>query len=139
VKGLALRIHGDVRGLAGKVALVAGLVFVSLGLFAMDAGSIMITKIHVDDLANQAASQAANTYKANQAHPSLACQAAVDLVTEDDSNAKIPSGGCVVNTNTGEVTVTVKKNASTLVAGKFEVTKRFTKVKETETNGPSSL
>jgi hypothetical protein len=37
------------------------------------------------------------------------------------------------------VTITVRKEAKTIIAGHLSVTKKFTKVSATETNGPTAL
>ena len=56
-----------------------------------------------------------------------------------DPNAVIPRDGCVVNQATGQVTITVRKPAITLVASRLPWTKRFAHPVSTETSGPSVL
>ena len=45
----------------------------------------------------------------------------------------------MVDPATGAVTITVRKDAKTILADKLSFTKKFAKVSATETNGPTAL
>ena len=109
-----------------------------IGVTAIDAGSIAFTKFRLADVASSASTQAANNFKGSH-NVDSACQAAVVSIAADDALAKLANKGCVVDVPTGIVTITVRKEAKTILAGRLGFTKHFTKVTATETNGPTSL
>lgn len=132
------RLHRDQTGIVGKI-IVVWLIFVGIfGIAAVDTVSILFTKFHDSDIALSAASDAANKWRDSQ-DENLACQAAAASVAAEDSSAHIPTGGCIVNTKTGDVTVTVRKEAHTIVAGKVGPLEKFAKTSATETSGPTAL
>lgn len=127
------------RGAIGTMIVVWVLVVVAIGIALIDAGSIVLTKFQLSDVASSAATQAANAYRGNQ-NEAGACQAAVQSIATDDQTAQLAKkGGCVIDPTTGAVTITVRKVAKTILAGRLGFTKRFAKVLATETNGPSNL
>ncbi len=126
---------------AGAVGwlIVMWLTFVVLvGMVLMDAGSIAFTKFRLADVASSAATQGANAYRSSH-DPAGACQAASDQIATEDPAAKLAIAGCSVDVRTGVVTIKVRKQASTILAGRFGFTKHYTKVTATESNGPSTL
>ncbi len=68
-----------------------------------------------------------------------ACQAAVTSIATDDASAKLTKKGCVIDPATGAVTITVRKDAKTILADKLSFTKKYARVSATETNGPTAL
>ena len=68
-----------------------------------------------------------------------ACQVAEASIAAADPSAKLAKKGCVVNAQTNTVTITVRKEAKTIIASHLGFTKKFTKVSATETNGPTAL
>jgi hypothetical protein len=109
-----------------------------LGLAGLDTASILFTEFRLNDAASTAASTAANAYRDSRS-TTTACQAAADTVREEDADAKLAKQGCVVNTQTGQVTITLRRTAKTIVAGRFEPTRHFTHVSATATEGPTTL
>ena len=135
---LATRVHRGDTGLMGKM-IVIWLVLVTLvGVATIDTVSIAFTKFRASDLASNAAATAANTWSDTK-DSQEACDAARAQVTEDDADAQITKNGCVVNEATGEVTITVRKEAATLVAARLSWTKKFAKPEAVETSGPTVL
>ena len=132
------RDRGGQAGLVGKMIVIWLVVVGVLGITAIDTVSILFTKFRVSDMASNAASEAANVWKTTK-NQVQACDAAETSVEESDPDARIPLNGCIVNQQTGEVTITVRKTATTLVAGKLSFTKRFARPTATETNGPTVL
>ena len=126
------RFHRDQSGLVGKILVVWLLVLAIFLVVAFDGISILFSKYRVADLAGNAASEAAYDYK-NGGDLQRACQAAVDYVASHDGSAKIPPAGCAIDKTTGDVTITVKKTANTLVAQRLSVTEDLTHLESTET------
>jgi len=128
----------DQSGLVGKMIVVWLLVVVVVAVAAIDTASIAFTKFSISDEANTAAQTAANTWRDTDS-AQRACNAARASVTQADADAVVPRDGCVVNQATGQVTITVRKPATTLVASRLPWTKRFAHPQATETAGPSVL
>ena len=133
-----VRVHRDQTGLVGKMIVVWLLVVVVFGVAAIDTASIAFTTFKASDLASTAASTAANTWHDTNSEQ-RACNAARASVAQADPDAVVPKNGCVVNQATGEVTITVRKAATTLLASRLPWTKKFANPLVTETAGPSVL
>jgi hypothetical protein len=129
---------GDQRGLIGKVVLIWLLLLALLGIAAVDTASIMFTRFRLDDAAATAASTAVATYR-NGRDAVAACAAADATVQAADPDAARTKTWCKVDTSTGEVTITLRKTATTIVAGRLSFTKDLAKVTQQETAGPSAL
>ena len=125
-------------GAVGTMIVVWLLIVAVIGVAAIDAGSITLTKFGLSGVADNAATQAANAYHSSP-NVEQACQAAVASIASDDPTVKLANKGCVVNQQTGVVTITVKKVAKTIIAGRLNMTKHFTKVTATASNGPTTL
>jgi uncharacterized membrane protein len=136
------RTHARLRdaqaGAVGMMIIIWLVVVVLLGITAIDAGSIAFTKFRLADVASSASTQAANAFRASP-NVAAACQAAENSILADDASAKLTKKGCVVDAQTGAVTITVRKEAKTIIAGRLGFTKKYTKVSATETNGPTAL
>ncbi len=132
------RSHPDETGAVGKIIAVWLVVVALVGVVAIDAGSIAFTKFRLADTASTASTTAANSYRSSH-DENQACQAALAVVATQGEGAKLANQGCVVNTATGAVTVTLRKEASTILAARFSFTRKYTKVKASETNGPTTL
>jgi uncharacterized membrane protein len=125
-------------GAVGMMIIIWLAVVALVGVAAIDAGSIAFTKFRLADVASTASTQAANAFRASP-NVATACQAAETSIASDDSSAKLAKKGCVVNAQTGTVTITVRKEAKTIIAGHLSFTKKFTRVSASETNGPTAL
>ena len=81
-----------------------------VGITAIDAGSIAFTKFRLADVASTASTAAANAFRTS---PNIvtACQAAEASIAAEDASAKLAKKGCVVDAQTGTVTITVRKEA----------------------------
>jgi hypothetical protein len=129
------RLDRDQTGLVGKIAVVWILIGVLVLVAGFDGIAIAFTKYRVEDLAGNAASAAAIQFK--QSGKSVeACQAAVDYVAEHDTEAKIPTAGCAIDPKTGVASITVRKEASTLVAQRLGFTREYTHLESTESVSP---
>ena len=132
------RLQDRQAGAVGMMIVIWLAVVVLLGITAIDAGSIAFTKFRLADVASSASTQAANAFRAGQ-NVAAACQAAEASILADDASAKLAKKGCTVDAQSGVVTITVRKEAKTIIAGRLGFTKTFTKVTATETNGPTAL
>jgi uncharacterized membrane protein len=132
------RLRGGQAGAVGMMIVIWLAVVVLIGISAIDAGSIAFTKFRLADVASSASTQAANAFRSDP-NVATACQAAEASIAADDASAKLAKKGCVVDVPTGAVTITVRKEAKTIIAGRLGFTKTFTKVSATETNGPTAL
>jgi uncharacterized membrane protein len=132
------RLRSAQTGAVGMMIVMWLAVVVLLGVAAIDAGSIAFTKFRLADVASTASTAAANSFRVSP-NTVTACQAAEAAIAAEDASAKLAKKGCVVNTQTNAVTITVRKEAHTIIAGHVGFTKKFTKVSATETNGPTAL
>ena len=132
------RLRDAQTGAVGMMIVMWLAVVVLLGVTAIDAGSIAFTKFRLADVASTASTTAANAFRTDP-NTTTACQAAEAIIATEDASAKLAKKGCVVNAQTGTVTITVRKEAKTIIASHVGFTKKFTKVSATETNGPTTL
>ncbi len=133
-----MRVHRDERGMVGKLAAV-WLILVALVLVALvDGASIAITHFHLSSIATNAASDAAAAFRLDGSARN-ACEVAATTVQTADPDARFTRKGCSVNTDTGAVTIILRKEAKTLLAGRIGYTKHYAVVTDTETNGPPDV
>jgi hypothetical protein len=132
------RFHHKESGAVGRIIIVWLVVVAAIGVTAIDAGSIAFTKFRLADVASSASTSAANSFRGTK-NVNAACQAAVASIAATDASAKLTNKGCVVDVPTGTVTITVRKEAKTILVGRLSFAKHFAKVTATETNGPTSL
>lgn len=111
----AVRIS-DERGLAGFSLIRYAIIIVVLGLVAIEGGSIIFTTIGLQNAADAAALDAADTWK-KTGSPTLARQAALEtLAQREQDQARVPAARFEVHGEpTYEVSFTVIKQASTLI------------------------
>jgi uncharacterized membrane protein len=128
----------DERGLLGKLAIVWLLVAALVVVGLVDGGSILVTRLHLADVAGQAAIAGASDFAGNH-NVQHACAAADASVQSADPGLKIGKDTCVVDPATGKVTITLHKEAKTILAGRLSFTKHFAAVRDAETNGPSAV
>lgn len=132
------RLHGGQAGLVRAIIIVWLAIAAVVAVTALDAASIAFTKFRLADVSSAASTLAANAYRSNP-DATAACQVAVASITAEDATAKLTKNGCTIDAQTGLVTITVRKEAKTILAGRLGFTKHFAKVSATETNGPTAL
>jgi len=129
----------DERGLIGKVLVVWLLVLALIGVAAIDATSIVMARFQLSDAATRAATDAAATLNRGQS-PTDACEAASDSLDEHEPDARRPRRTwCEVDTTDGRVTIRLRTDAGTLLAGRLSFTEGFASVSVEESAGRSSL
>jgi len=132
---LAVRTHREQAGLVGKIILIWLVLAAVIAVGAIDTASIAFTKFRVSTLASNAASAAANAWRDTN-NEQRACGAARQNLASEDGDAVVVRNGCVVNEQTGEVTVTVRKDATTIAAQRLSWTKKLAAPEATATSGP---
>jgi hypothetical protein len=128
----------DEAGMVGKVVVAWLLVLALVGLAAIDTVSIVITRLHAADVAGNAASDAAASFRLTH-NVQRACQAAATTVDDADPRITLAPDGCKIDPRTGDATIVVHKDATTMIAGRFGLTKKFASVTDTETAPPPTL
>jgi Putative Flp pilus-assembly TadE/G-like len=125
-------------GLVGKVIVVWLIVIAVIGVVALDGGSILFTRFRLSDAAASAAAAGAQAW--SDGHDTeAACTAALTSVEQDDAQASRTKGWCKVDPKSGEVTITLRKRAKTVLAGRLGFTTGYTKVVAVESGSPSQL
>jgi uncharacterized membrane protein len=127
----------DERGLIGKMAILWLLIAALVVIAAIDTGSIILTKVHLSNIATNAASDAVADYSGNKS-VTEACTTAAATIHSADPGIKLGKTFCVVDTTTGAVTIRLHKEATTILAGRLSVTKKYADVADHETNRPGS-
>jgi hypothetical protein len=128
----------DETGLIGKMIVVWLLILALLAVAAIDAASIAFTTYKLADVGATAASEGALVYKKARDIRDT-CERVVQVVSREESTARLARGGCTVERPTGLVTVKLRKRANTLMAHRISLTEKFAVVVVTETAGPPSL
>ena len=97
----------------GRSTVFLMVLVILFGVCAVEGGSILFTRLSLQDTADAAANQSAGTYF-NSNNFQQAEQTAKDAVAEQDPTAKLV--GFQVNPNDRTVTVILRKTATTLLA-----------------------
>jgi hypothetical protein len=132
------RLHDDETGMVGKIIVIWLLLVALLGVVALDAGSILFAKFRLSDLASNAATAGATAYR-NGRDVGEACDAAEAAIKGEEEDQRIADGFCKVNPATGEVVITLRKQAKTILAGRLGFTEDLTKIVIRESGHPPSL
>jgi Flp pilus assembly protein TadG len=123
---------GDERGLLGKLALIIVLAVVLVVIAAVEAGSILYTRVRVEAVATAGAAAAAATFQTT-GDAGDARDAALNLIRDRDEDARLTRFAV---TPGGRVTVTVKKMASTFLLHRIGALDQWAVVRATERAGP---
>jgi hypothetical protein len=134
----AFELHRDQRGLVGKMMVIWLLLVGVLAVSAVDAGSIALTTFKLSSVAADAASEGAAQF-GKGVGVEASCLAAGTTVTTMQPGIHLGPNFCQVNPATGQVTITLKTTAGTVLAGRLSFTKHYTTVVRSETNGPSAV
>lgn len=118
-------------GLIGKALMISVVLLLLVVVAAFDAGSILVARYRVADLAERATIAARQVYD-RDADRRAACAAAADVVEAHDAEARIPEGGCIVDTRIDQLSVTVRRTASTLIVRRLSFLRPYGKVEATD-------
>jgi hypothetical protein len=131
------RLH-DECGMMGKLALIWLLVAALFVVAAVDGISIITVRFHLASVATDAASDGAAAYRLNH-DVAESCEVAAATVKTQDPSLKLGKGFCLIDPTTSDVTITLHKEANTILAARFGPTKKYAMVTDRETNRPPSV
>ncbi len=128
----------DERGMLGKLAVAWVIVAALIVIGLVDGASILVTRLHLSDVAGAAAIAGATDLAANH-DAKHACDTAAASIQASDKDVKLGRSFCTVDTAKGDVTISLHKEAKTILVGRLSFTKHWAVIKDSETNGPSSV
>ena len=131
-----MRLH-DERGMLGKLAIIWLVLAAVIVVAAVDGGSIIFTKVHLSNVARQRRQRRPCPTTARTATCSR-LPGRGTTIDAQDASIKLGKAFCVIDTTTGDVTITLHKLATTLLAGRLSFTKKYAPVSDPETNRPRS-
>lgn len=121
------------RGLVGKIIVIWLLLMVVLGLAGFDTVQILLARYKVSDAAQEASFEpSSELHRSGDRRAAL--EAALAAVADKDKGARVTE--FTIDPQTQQVTVTVTKKVSTLVAGRVGFLRGFTKATATDTSEP---
>ena len=123
-------------GLVGRSTVILLVLVAIFGVFAVEGGSILFTRLSLQDTADAVANQAAGSYYNTNSFQS-AEQAAEDSLVEHDPTAKIV--GFQVDPSTGNVTVILRKAAATILVKRVGFLKKLGVIRVSSTAGPPTV
>ena len=126
------RVHGDERGLVGKILVLWLVLAALLAVLAFDGVRIAITKFRVADAAQNAAFESATTLRQTHGDRDAAYRAAQETVAEEDETFRLV--GFEIDLRTNEVRVTVVKKAPTILVERIGFLSSLTRARTTETS-----
>ena len=128
---MRISIHRDQSGMVGRYIVGWLLIVAIVGVGAVDGASIAFTTFRLSDVAVAAASEAASRYRSQDDVPE-ACNSAARAVEIQDPEITLVR--CRID-QAGVVTITVRKEAATLVVGRIDPLKKYGRVTRTEAVG----
>jgi hypothetical protein len=126
------RVHGDERGLVGKILVLWLVLAALLAVLTYDGIRIAVTRFRVADAAQTAAFESATTLRKTQGDRNAAFRAARDSVAEADEDLRLAE--FVIDPLTNEVRITVTQKAPTLLAERIGFLRSLTRARTTETS-----
>jgi uncharacterized membrane protein len=120
---VARALGRDQRGIIVSSIVKIVLSLAVVGLLAIEAGTILFTRLTIQDTAERVAAVAADSYDDSQS-VEVARKATVDALEFQDADAKLKR--FVVNPADGTVRVVIRKHANTLLADKIGFLKDLT-------------
>jgi uncharacterized membrane protein len=129
------RLQGE-TGLVGRSTVYLMVIILILGVGAVEGGSILFTRLSLQDTADAVANAGAGSYF-NSSNFQQAEDASQQSLIEHDPTAKLV--GFQVDPTTGDVTVTLKKVASTMLVKRFDFSKKLGVIRVSSTAGPPTV
>jgi uncharacterized membrane protein len=129
------RLHGE-AGLVGRSTVFLLVLVAVFGVCAVEGGSILFTRLSLQDTADAVANHAAGSYY-NTNSFQAAERAAQESLLEHDPAARIV--GFQVNPSTHYVTVILRKPATTLFVKHVSFLKKLGVIRVTSTAGPPTV
>lgn len=126
----------DERGLVGKSLVITMVLIAVIGVGVIEGASILFTRLSLQNTADQVASDTSLDYDNNHS-ASGAQQVALQSLQEHDEAAHLVSIQFDVP-KAGDVTVKIKKKATTFIVQHVSFLRKLGVAKATATSGPSS-
>ncbi|HEY7281525.1 MAG TPA: hypothetical protein VID47_08030 [Actinomycetota bacterium] len=125
----------DERGLVGKAVVMLLVLIVLVGIVAVEAGSIIFTKLSLENTASTVAADGARELASSHSQTD-ACKAAEQSLQQHDPHAELKE--CTANTNTDVIFIKLRKVAPTLIVKRVGFLRKLGIVKATEETGPGT-
>lgn len=127
-------VLADERGLIGKILMAWMMIMVALAIAGYDAYQIGRSNVLAAGSALQGTTTAVTAY-VSTGSAEKACAAARAKITQENPQAKLGPDACKINTEKGQVQITVRGDVKTLIAGRLDFTEKWTKVIQSRTAG----
>jgi hypothetical protein len=129
-----ISLHADQRGIVVSF-LIRVLVGIALvGLVFVEGGSILFTKLRVQDTAESGANSGVGALSTSPADCTAAGAMAAQTVHDKDPEIEITGFTCLPD---GRFRISVRKEASTIVVGKISAIERWAVARSTATARPA--
>lgn len=135
MRGLGRRRFSDERGSVGRVIVTMLVLIVVFGLAVVEAGSIIFTKLSLENTASDVAADAVLVLNGSH-NPQQACAEAETSTQSHDADARLVS--CIADPKLGEVKVKLRKVATTIIIRHVSFLRKLGVVKSTADTGPST-
>lgn len=127
------------EGMVGKTAVIWLALAALIVVAGLDVVAIGRSTFRLSEIASEAASTGAANYQREGRSETKACEAVAASVEALDTTLKLGRNACRVDSESGQVTVTLKVVADTILAGRLGPTEEFGQVVVTETAGISNV
>lgn len=123
----------DERGLVGKAVVILLIVILVIGVMAVEAGSIIFTKLSLENTADAAAADGERDF-ASSHNVAEACAAAKASALDHDKDVHFVA--CTADPNSGVISIKIRKTAPTLIVRRIGFLRKLGVVKATAQTGP---
>jgi Flp pilus assembly protein TadG len=127
-------LHTDQRGIVASFLVKALLGIAIAGLLFVEGGSIVFTKLKVQDTAESGATAGVGYLTSNPGECAPAGDIAVQAVLDKDPTVKVTGFTCLPD---GRFRITVQKDAATILVGKISATEKWALARSTATAKPA--
>jgi hypothetical protein len=127
-------LHADERGIVASwlIKVVVGIALV--GLVFVEGGSIIFTRLKVQDTAESGANAGIGYLSANPDQCTAAGEIGIQAVLDKDPTVKILEYACLPD---GRFRITVQKRASTILVGRISATRDWALARSTASARPA--
>ncbi|MEX0833481.1 MAG: pilus assembly protein TadG-related protein [Actinomycetota bacterium] len=133
------RLHSDERGgYLGKSVILIVIVFAVVGIGIIDGGSIIFSKLSLQQAADAAAADAAAAYR-DQTDAQLAYEIALGTIHDRAEGALVPKQKFEIDQETGRVQLTVTRKANTFIIKYLGPLKDWANVSVTASQDPPTV
>jgi Flp pilus assembly protein TadG len=130
-----IALHADQRGIVISFLIRVLLGIAIVGLVFVEGGSILFTKLSVQDSAESGANAGVGALSTSPTDCTAAGTTAVQTVHDKDPEIEITGFTCLAD---GRFRITVQKEASTIVVGNISAIERWALARSTATARPAA-